>query len=150
MKPQRCIVPLSDHTSGVEQGDCWRACIASIIELPPNDVPNFVDIADDDFLQATRQWLVPRGWAIFARNYGAENWPFDKLVSWLDEAGPGVAFIVTDRSGEMEHAVVALGGKVHDPSGSGICGPHICTEAGCGCGGYWCVYVIAPHHGGSA
>jgi len=150
MKPQKCLVSLSDHMSGVEEGDCWRACVATIIETPSHDVPNFVNIAGDDFLESTRQWLVERGWAIFARSYGAKGWSFDKLVTWLGGAGPGVALIVTGRSTDMEHAVVALNGQVHDPGGCGITGPHVCTETDCDCGGYWWTYLLTQHHGSTA
>ena len=64
MKPQRCLVSLADHNAGIELGDCWRACVATILRLPAREVPNFVDLAKDEFLERTRDWLADRGWAL--------------------------------------------------------------------------------------
>lgn len=153
MRPQKCLITMADQLAGREYGDCWRACIASILEMPCDDVPNFVHLArlaDGNFHTLSREWLAERGWALFARAFGAAEWPFDRLVDWLASSGPGVAFIVAGDSGGQSHAVVALDGTIHDPSDCGIQGPHDCDEEGCNCGGFWWVYVIAPFHGDTA
>jgi len=41
------------------KGDCLRTCIASILNLPVLDVPNFAD--DDSFIGGAIQWLSRRG-----------------------------------------------------------------------------------------
>lgn len=44
-------------------GDCWRACVASILELPRSDVPTWREVTDSsEQWAATRSWLQPRGW----------------------------------------------------------------------------------------
>ena len=42
------------------RGDCFRACIASILELPIEDVPHFVAI-EHDWWGETQRWLAKRG-----------------------------------------------------------------------------------------
>lgn len=44
MKPVRQLYR-HDPANGV-YGDCWRACIASVLELPIEDVPHEVMISD--------------------------------------------------------------------------------------------------------
>lgn len=46
-------------------GDCWRSAIASILSLPRDDVPHFIQDARHDgdaaWLRATQAWLSERG-----------------------------------------------------------------------------------------
>ena len=41
-------------------GDCWRTCIASILEIPQLEVPNFVTEGDDDYWMVAYKWLDKR------------------------------------------------------------------------------------------
>lgn len=47
-------------------GDCFRACLASLFELPVTAVPNFYDIdaSDEGWWKAVRDWLRPYGLGI--------------------------------------------------------------------------------------
>lgn len=36
---------------------CWPDCIASILEINPGRVPNFVKLYKNKYLEATREWL---------------------------------------------------------------------------------------------
>lgn len=54
MVPQKQIV----FTEGI--GDCVRTCIASLLDMSIDDVPNFMDNADDWYTPAKR-WLKDRG-----------------------------------------------------------------------------------------
>jgi hypothetical protein len=42
-------------------GDCWAACIASILELPLSDVPNFRAGENVNFWEETQTWLNSKG-----------------------------------------------------------------------------------------
>jgi len=42
------------------KGNCYAACLASILELPLEEVPNFVTIGED-MDSAIDEWLAPRG-----------------------------------------------------------------------------------------
>lgn len=89
-------------------GDCWRACIATILGLASEDVPHFVQDSEDLWLEATVDWLAERGFALL---HIAE----DDLVSWLGEP----LWIKTGESPRgpaLRHAVVMRGGSLwHDP-----------------------------------
>lgn len=96
-----------------QSGDCWRACLASILELDLEDIPHFVQEQEfgsgKNFLLETEAWLVERGlWLL--------NKQLPEGSSWR---GPGTGyFILSGKSprGDWEHAVVSLGGEiVHDP-----------------------------------
>lgn len=148
MSPQPCIAPRE------EQGDCWRACIASILDLPAREVPNFAHLHAkwEDMVAAARQWLAPRGLAIF-ETYCSAGWETEKLLHWFSAGNPGAPFILCGQSARdpnENHAVVALGGAiVHDPSGSGIAGP--CTGGGSEAGWWWLhVICVAANPWGEA
>ncbi len=44
-----------------DNGDCFRACVASILELPIADVPHFC-VAPPDWWERFGQWLMERGY----------------------------------------------------------------------------------------
>ena len=95
-------------------GDCWRCCIASILELPADDVPDFVNEHGNRYVAATREWLKERGlWFIETRYHG--NFP-----GYMIASGP------SPRDKSVFHSVVWKGADMaHDPhpSGEGIYGP---------------------------
>jgi hypothetical protein len=96
-------------------GDCVRACVASILELPIDQVPHFGQqrsTAPGEALwsQALRQWLRPRGMAIMVAEVLAPDGHF---------AAEGMQFhhirIGEHRSGS-QHAAVFYGDQLaHDP-----------------------------------
>ena len=46
------------------RGDCWRTCIACLLDIPPVEVPHFGEEAMDTgefFMTITNRWLEPRG-----------------------------------------------------------------------------------------
>lgn len=55
MKPQM------QTTFGRGEGNCTSACIASILELETEDVPNFA-LALYDWVDECQKWLNGRGW----------------------------------------------------------------------------------------
>jgi hypothetical protein len=140
MIAQRCI-----STAG-EAGDCYRACLATILGVPAASIPNFNDITEKEGLagesaylamqQRTREFLHPLGLGIF-NTYCNGEWPMEKALDYFSAHSPGVPIIFhgrTPRSPHEFHAVVALDGKiVHDPSGVGISGP---------CGDWWFMDVV--------
>jgi len=99
-------------------GNCMAACIASLLELPISEVPNFVAAETDDvgscWLRLANDWLASRGFALAMVREQPE---------WLAD---GVPFIVSCESPRStphkpkRHAViVVLNGwemvVVHDP-----------------------------------
>lgn len=96
--------PVDQTLFGPENGNCWAACIASILELPIDEVPNFG--IKKTWFPDTWNWLLERGYASLYFGPGdARHVPY-------------CYHIVSGRSprGDWGHAVVALGEKlVHDP-----------------------------------
>lgn len=130
MKPQ---MMLNNHDpENGEWGDCDRACLASILEMDPEDVPHFYEGASNDqespenfeFWFRRRQWLRQQGWDVIPHSLAR---PLDDIL--LDaEALDAYRYwllIGKSRTG-VAHTVVCLGGEIiHDPSpvGAGIVGP---------------------------
>ena len=97
---------------GITRGNCWQTCIASLLELPLEDVPHFVDIDEQggqDWWQHTLEWLLYKGYAMYTPDeHPAEGY-----------------YLVTGKSprGDYYHVVIYEGGNmVHDPhpSGAGV------------------------------
>lgn len=57
-------------------GDCFRACIATLLDLPTADVPHFCDLPDPDthWIRRTQDWLAERG--MFYLNVQTIPWGF--------------------------------------------------------------------------
>ena len=95
-------------------GDCYRACMASILELPAEKVPHFVwdDPTNEEFYKRVDLFLMPMGMIRLAIPYTVDPRLTMSLVN------PGVYYIYSGetRSG-TGHSVVCRGDKiVHDPS----------------------------------
>jgi hypothetical protein len=103
-------------------GDCWRTCIASILDLPAEDVPNFADANDDQWWAETQAFIE----TTLGAEYGMWYWPKLSEVP-LEKVETG-HLIISGPSprGNFHHAVVGdLAGRiVHDPhpSRAGLAG----------------------------
>lgn len=62
MKPVKQEILGGDSTMPGVHGDCLRACVCSIFELPIRDVPHFV--AEDDWYGAFQRWIESRGFML--------------------------------------------------------------------------------------
>lgn len=129
------------HNPPETYGDCHRAALASLLDLPIEQVPHFMDGLSPDEGEAfeTRQdeFLNSRGldcirFPVQAESlgetcYAANVWNPDKLFLLGGESKNGVG-----------HTVVAgKDGVVHDPAldNSGIIGP---MSDGC----FWITYIV--------
>lgn len=83
-------------------GDCVRACVASILDLPIEEVPHFVQLHDQEWQLAMIDWCEERGIvATWKQGISRDHWPY--MV-----CGP------SPRSGR--HACVYQSGALlHDP-----------------------------------
>ena len=91
------------------KGDCLRACIASILELRPDEVPNFTEIKGPQARVVT-QWLSTRGLALLEVPVASMDFyfVFEYAKIWHIISGRGPR--------GLRHATVGLSGKiVHDP-----------------------------------
>lgn len=107
---------------GDPPGDCWRCCIAAILQMPADQVPHFMQIAkiakrgsaDAD----TNRWLMQRGYCLAQVG---PDWKSFTVVRWGGDPEPMLPIIecgptVRSKKPEEQHAVVKLNGKlVYDP-----------------------------------
>lgn len=73
------MTPVFQDKFGGVEGNCMAACVASILDLPLREVPNFVALG--------RQWFA--GFYNFMQNHG-----FEVICYWMDGVDPetGVEF----------------------------------------------------------
>lgn len=126
-----------DPANGV-YGDCHRACVASILELPYEEVPHFSDGPDDGrFAERERDFFARWGLVPITVAYNGHA-TLDQIMLTLKVQCPGVYALLggSSRNG-TNHSVVVLDGEItHDPSidQSGIVGP-------CSDGNWWLTFV---------
>jgi len=106
---------------GKRPGNCWQACVASLLDLPLDQVPHFIEVS-------------PRTWERHTRRFVFEHTGLD-LGCFLPEfplTEPGQYVIGSGPSprGDFLHAVIldgATGALAHDPhpSRAGLAGPPI-------------------------
>lgn len=104
--------PCLQTSFGDKQGNCFSACIASLLELAIEDVPNFcVDYGEDDWQNEAEKWLGKRGLALVSVQINEEVPAWDFYWMAGGKSGRGIYHAVIYRAGEL----------VHDPHPSG-CG----------------------------
>lgn len=105
-------------------GNCMGACLASILELPIEAVPNFFEAGPDDtdWWNALRSWLRRYGLGIITLTFeNPAQWMHLRLAGYHIVSGP------SPRLEGMHHATVWHQGRmVHDPhpDGTGIVKPE--------------------------
>lgn len=100
------------HNAEGRPGDCWKTCVAALLDAPLDDVPHFLE--EDDWWLSTQQFVRSRvgGNAVLARWTDAGKVPSEDLRV------PGFLIASGDSPrGNFQHAVIAnLDGEViHDP-----------------------------------
>lgn len=106
------------HSPPDSVGDCFRCCIASILELPAVDVPHFYDgegFADDTGRigrDRLRAWLKPMGYFFLEVEFEV-----DWLDAWQDAGALDCHYVFSGISSRgQRHATVGYKGRLaHDP-----------------------------------
>ena len=94
------MTPVDQTKFGPQKGDCMSAAVASILEVPLEDVPN---LCGDRWLQKLQRWLRKRG----RKPVVLDEWPEGRR-------GYGIGMGMSPRG--IRHAVVVRGGTMaHDP-----------------------------------
>lgn len=117
---------------GEHTADCFRACVASLLNLPLSGVPSFMGGLTPGDAMPLRQeremlaWFTHRGLYLIGLPLPAPS--FEVLLQAVAFHHPGLHCIVTGRSPRgTDHAVIARDGAVaHDPArvALGLSGPH--------------------------
>lgn len=111
--------PVDQDLFGVGVGNCFAACVASILELPLAEVPNFCcDYPENEWYQVFANWLNARGCMPLCFPVGRSD-----QAGWLKiarDCGTGVPWIGSgDNPDGAKHSTVWMADKmVHDPNPS--------------------------------
>lgn len=114
-------------------GDCFRACIASLLEMEAHEVPHFFGLApntNDAWLIADK-FLEAHGLAT-AFIYFDGKLPIEHVLTTMAVTNPNIYYMLAGKSRNMTgHIVIGLNDAiVHDPSGNGIVAPQALGDAG--------------------
>ena len=108
-------------------GDCWRTCIACLLDLLPDEVPHFCDDCWDDGPTATaraKAFLATRGLSCIDYAISGE---LDDILRSVGQTNPGLHYMLCGKSRTgCNHLVICCDdGIVWDPSldDAGIVGP---------------------------
>jgi len=107
------VKPVNQTITNFKTGDCMRACVASIFELPIESVPNFMADGHEKYLEHLQAWCARKGLLFlpikFIEGTIAKEFLRDTYVVAIGES-PGAV------KAEQNHAVVWRNGRiVHDP-----------------------------------
>lgn len=113
------MIPVAQTIFTAPKGDCFRACVASIFELPIDAVPHFFETSAGDHMWTQEQWDAVRS---FAERHDTEAHWVDpdteqSEVAKLVESGLHYVAFGPSPSTPLGHCVVMHKGEyVHDPS----------------------------------
>lgn len=94
---------VGDGKDGRPMGDCLRACVASIFELPIADVPHFAEASS--WFSAMCDWLRPMGLVVETKEYGGQSLDSPKQY----HSGWWIASVESENFEGCTHAVVMRG-----------------------------------------
>lgn len=118
------MIGVHQTTFGKGKGNCFTACIASLLELPIEAVPFFC--GKDNWRKATDEWLAPRGY--FYLDVSLPGDMRDDLAEYW-----GYHVISGKSSRGLQHSVIGYRGKMifdPHPSGEGLVGDESDFEYG--------------------
>lgn len=109
MTPVHCRVR---HNPPEAYGDCLRACIASVLDMEPEQVPHFMDGNPDAGAMMAQliQWLGERGLAPFTVMLPGE--PLDAILEHMGSLNPASTYLLFGGTGDGDHVVVCQGGRI--------------------------------------
>ena len=118
--------PVRQTITTVPGGNCFAACVAAILEIPIDHVPNFCADGTEDWMAKGNEWFGRRGLCMFDFEGSRPGGPLADCNGLVD----GMYLIASGKSprGDWKHSVVArycLGdgahclALVHDPHPDG-------------------------------
>lgn len=127
---------------GVTGSDCLRASLASVLELPIDEVPHFLGNPDTarNWPDALQDWLAGRGLTLYSV---APSSDLATTLAYMGQHWGGEFYLLCGRSGEdYGHVVVGCGDAiVHDPDPAVPRGSHGLTGPVPTCGRYVAVII---------
>lgn len=110
MTPCLCRVK---HDPPNSYGDCWRACIATIMDIArPEDVPHFAEdgCSFDESIKRIREFLAPHN--AYLTHFSSE-FQYTDILEFMSIRNPDIYYLLCSEN----HVVVCQNDKiVHDPA----------------------------------
>lgn len=98
-------------------GDCYRTAWGCLLDIPPEEIPHFVDQGRDDCDVLLAAWLKEQGLRRVCFPLNGEM-PMKDALHFMREWNPDVYYLFSGSSVVANHVVVALNNKIiHDPAG---------------------------------
>lgn len=102
--------PIKQKYNNPQTGDCFAACIASILEIPLEDVPNVAN--KKNWWNEIDEWLKDRNLRFVE---------FEEYTDWWMNGLYSIMIGDSPNFDNIRHCVVGLNGKiVHDPAKSNL------------------------------
>lgn len=123
MKP---VYQTKQHNPPSENGNCFRACVASILEIDIDVIPHFEDMDGDVWFKALTDWANTLNYIVYCQSFYRNSNHSDQtrisLKNLMDLVEIGKLSknycVITGKSprGDWDHCVVGLNGcVVFDP-----------------------------------
>lgn len=120
------LTRVDQTTFGIPRGNCFAACVASILGLDvpvPGStvistcdcVPNFCYLYEDtEWYEKFLEWLKPRGLAALTNEFPGDP---EGFLTWVRRCAPAVPWIANGATDRGPHCCVYVGGTLwHDPN----------------------------------
>jgi len=108
------------------EGDCYRTCLAMVLDLDRDEVPHFcadvppgtavTDPLHIESVRIEREWLAARGLALVNVAFSPEL-KAQEIADQLHNHSPSVAAILVCSYKGVNHALAMYGGVIYDPLG---------------------------------
>lgn len=66
---------LHDPKNG-KMGDCWRACVCSLLEISDDNVPNFGEYSREDWWKKFVNWATKNDYAVYEGTFPSCHWEY--------------------------------------------------------------------------
>jgi len=104
------MIPVNQTISNSKNGDCVRACVASLLECNIEFIPNFMGNSNEGYAQAVKKWGDKLG--IIVLDIATDNVDIFQGIHVM-------AFGKSPNFEDCQHAVIYCDGELsHDPSPS--------------------------------
>lgn len=107
--------PVDQTVYGVGTGNCFAACVASILAIELDYVPNFCALyTDDTWYNEFIKWTHARGLAPLTQMFPGDP---DNFMSWVRKCAPRIPWIAGGPTERGMHCCVYIGDQLaHDPN----------------------------------
>lgn len=111
------MIPVDQTVFGEGKGNCFAACIASLLRKQVSEVPNFcAEHSGADWYLHFAKWMQGGGFAPLTFALPDEA-AVSSHLAWAREFAPGVPWVACGDTPRGKHAVIYVGGELaHDPN----------------------------------